>query len=54
MQASKSSVNYLFKATTVLLTRVPQWCHLKAWGSGRFTASQISSASTALFLLRFT
>jgi len=23
---------YLFEAAGVLLTRVPQWCKLKAWG----------------------
>ena len=24
--------SYLFEAAGVLLTRVPQWCALKAWG----------------------
>ena len=24
--------SYLFEAAGVLLTRVPQWCRLKAWG----------------------
>ena len=24
--------SYLFEAAGVLLTRVPQWCKLKAWG----------------------